>query len=290
MGEGTDGAAAGPTTEPDAGRRNAARRLTALFGAAHPAPAVAVTVLTGLLAVAAGHGLGSGAVVVAAVATGQLGIGWSNDLVDAERDRRVGRADKPLATGAVAERTVRFATAASLVACVVLSVACGWRSALVHLGLGVASGWAYNLGVKRTVWSAVPYAIAFGALPAVVSLALPHPTWPPAWMVATGTLLGVGAHLLNALPDLADDEVTGVHGLPQRLGAGVVRVVAPLVLLAGSAVAVLGPPGPVPLTAAVAGVLCVALAALAVGGRGRVPFIASIAIALVDVVSLVLRA
>lgn len=270
--------------------RNRAAAAVGLLAAAHPAPAVAVTVLTALLALAAGHSPGSGALVVAAVAAGQLGIGWSNDLVDADRDRRVGRADKPVATGAVLERTVRLATAVSLVACVALSLACGWRSALVHLALGVASGWAYNLGLKRTILSAVPYAVAFGALPAVVSLALPSPSWPPAWMVTTGAALGMGAHLLNALPDLADDEATGVRGLPQRLGAGTVRVVAPLVLLAGSAVAVLGPPGPVPLSAAVAGGLCVALAAVAVGGRGRVPFLASIAIALVDVVSLVLRA
>ena len=48
--------------------------------------------------------------------------------------------------------------------------------------------------------------------------------WPPAWMMATGAVLGVGAHLLNALPDLADDDATGVRGLPQRLGAGRVRV------------------------------------------------------------------
>ena len=269
---------------------SATTQVAALVAAAHPAPAVAVTVLTALLAVAAGHSLGSGALVVAAVGTGQLSIGWSNDLIDAGRDRRVGRTDKPVATGAVAAPTVRVATVLALLACVGLSLACGWRAGLVHLGLGVASGWAYNLGLKRTVWSAVPYAVAFGALTAVVSLALPDPAWPPVWMVATGAVLGVGAHLLNALPDLADDEATGVRGLPQRLGAGVVRVVAPLVLLAGSAVAVLGPPGPVPWSAAVAGGLCVVLAAVAVGGRGRVPFFASIGIALVDVVSLVLRA
>ncbi|GAB3076041.1 MULTISPECIES: UbiA family prenyltransferase [unclassified Phycicoccus] len=286
MGEGTDGPAAPSAARP----RPGPHRLLAILAAAHPAPALAVTVLTALLAVAAGHSFGSGLLVVAAVATGQLGIGWSNDLIDADRDRRVGRTDKPVATGAASEAVVRSAIAVSLVACVVLSLACGWRSGSVHLALGVASGWAYNLGLKRTAWSAVPYAVAFGALPAVVSLALPTPSWPPAWMVATGAVLGVGAHLLNALPDLADDAATGVRGLPQRLGAGVVRVVAPLVLLAGSAVAVLGPPGPVPLSAAVAGGLCVALAAVAVGGRGRVPFLASIAIALVDVVSLVLRA
>ena len=44
----------------------------------------------------------------------------------------------------------------ALVACVVLSLACGLRSGAVHLLVGVSSGWAYNLVLKRTVWSAVP--------------------------------------------------------------------------------------------------------------------------------------
>ena len=95
--------------------------------------------------------------MTAAVLTGQLSIGWSNDLVDARRDRAVGRTDKPLAAGAVTERVVRAACAAALAACVVLSLACGWASGLVHLLLGVASGWAYNL------WSQ-----AHRALPAAV--------------------------------------------------------------------------------------------------------------------------
>ena len=47
----------------------------------------------------------------------------------------------------------------------------------VHL-VSVASGWAYNLGLKSTAWSWAPYAVAFGALPAVVSLA-DDPRLPP---------------------------------------------------------------------------------------------------------------
>jgi 4-hydroxybenzoate polyprenyltransferase len=99
----------------------------------------------------------------------------------------------------------------------------------------------------------------------------------------------VGAHLLNALPDLADDHATGVRGLPQRLGAGRVRVLAPLVLLAGSVVATLGPGGPVPVAAWVGLVGCTVLAVVALLGRGRGPFLAAIGIALVDVAVLVLR-
>ena len=114
---------------------------------------------------------------------------------------------------------------------------------------------------------------------------IPH--LPAAWVVLAGALLGVGAHLLNALPDLAGDAATGVQGWPQRLGARRVRWVAPVVLTAASGVAALGAGGGV-----VAGALfaaCLALAGVAVAGRGRVPFGAAVAIAVLDAVSLVLH-
>lgn len=266
------------------------RTVRGLVRACHPGPTLAVTVLTALLAWSAGHTLARGMLVTAAVLAGQLSIGWSNDLVDARRDRAVGRPDKPVAAGEVSESVVRGACGAAVVACVVLSFACGWRAALVHLLLGVAAGWAYNLWLKRSVLSPLPYAVAFAALPAVVTLALPSPAWPPAWVLVTGALLGVGAHLLNALPDLADDEATGVRGLPHRLGARVVRWLAPAVLLAGSVVAAYGPGGGV-LGGAGLGLLvaCAALAVVAVVARGRLPFVAAVLIALANVVVLVVR-
>ncbi len=253
--------------------------------ATHPGPALAVTGLTALLAAGDRTGLATGSLVTAAVFTGQLGIGWSNDVLDEARDRAAGRSDKPVAAGAVSAATVRVAIAGSLVVCVVLSLACGLMSGLVHLLLGVASGWAYNLWFKRMVLSPLPYAVAFGVLPAVVTLAGADPSWPPVWVMAAGALLGVGAHLLNALPDLADDRAAGVLGLPQRLGDRVVRVLAPVILLTASVVCVLGR-GPSPAGWALLAI-CVVLAAAAAVGRGRWPFAAAIGIALADVVLLV---
>jgi 4-hydroxybenzoate polyprenyltransferase len=263
--------------------------LPALLRASHPGPTIAVTALTALLAVAAGHGLRTGLVVTAAVAAGQLTIGWSNDVIDAGRDRQVGREDKPVARGEVSEALVRRMIAAAAGACIVLSLACGPASAAVQLLLVVGSGWAYNLGLKSAAWSGLPYALAFGALPAVVTLALPDPRLPPVWMMAAGALLGVGAHLLNALPDLADDAQTGIHGLPHRLGAGRLRWLAPLVLTLASAVAVFGPVTGTAATVWAAFGLCVVLAVVAMRGRGRVPFAAAVCIAAVDVVSLVVH-
>lgn len=265
------------------------RGLLNLLGASHPGPVLAVTVITVLLAAGLGHDLRSGAVVTAAVAAGQLGIGWSNDLIDATRDRQVGRRDKPLARGDLTGRSVRIAAAAALVAAVALSLACGARSALVHLLLVVGSGLLYNVGLKSTAWSFAPYAVAFGSLPAVVELARPDPALPPVWVVVTGALLGVGSHLLNALPDLAADAATGVSGLPHRLGARRVRLLAPVLLVAASAMTVFGPGAPVPSWAWAVMVGALALGVVAATRHGRVPFVAAVCIAALDVVALALR-
>jgi 4-hydroxybenzoate polyprenyltransferase len=258
-----------------------------LVSAAHPGPAVAVGTLAALLAVDAGLPAGTAVVATAAVFTGHLTLGWANDLVDLPRDRTVRRADKPLTTGRTTTRAVTGALTVAAVACVVLSLALGWRSGVVHLVLGIGSGQAYNLGLKRTALSWLPYAVTFGTLPAVVTLAADVPAWPPWWMTVAGALLGVGAHVVNALPDLADDVRTGVRGLPHRLGEATARPLAAALLVAASVLAAFGPAGPPAVWVWVVLVVVVALAAVALAGRGRGPFRAAMAIALLDVVLLV---
>jgi 4-hydroxybenzoate polyprenyltransferase len=210
------------------------RQVGQLVRACHPEPSVAVTVLAGLLGVATDLGPGQLALLVPAVLSGQLVIGWSNDLLDARRDRAVGRTDKPLATGDLEAALVVRALALAAVACLLLSLLLGWRPGLVHVVLLVGSGLAYNLGLKATVWSWLPYAVAFGSLPAVVTLSAEDAGWPPVWMMLAGAALGVGAHFVNTLPDLADDERTGVRGLPHRLGARPSTVMAMIVLVLAS--------------------------------------------------------
>lgn len=219
--------------------------------------------------------------------TGQLTIGWTNDLIDRGRDSAVGRADKPLATGELSVGRVQVAVAVAVALTVVLSLWCGVVAGLVHLGC-VAAGWAYNLGLKATVWSWTPYAVAFGGIAVFVTLAGPAAALPPAWIPVVAALLGVGAHLVNALPDLADDEATGVRGLPHRLGARLTRLLSVVVLVAASVIVVLAS-GEVRLILRIAALLLVAaLAAVALSTRGRTPFRAAIAIAVVDALLLVL--
>jgi 4-hydroxybenzoate polyprenyltransferase len=251
---------------------------------------VAVTTVTLLLAVGQDLPTSRAVVVTAAVFAGQLTIGWGNDLLDADRDRRVGRVDKPLATGELAPSLVRACLALAGVACVVLSLLVGWRSALVHLGLGVGSGHLYNFRLKSSPWSWVPYAVAFGTLPAVVTLADVPPSWPPVWMMVSAGLLGVAAHFLNTLPDFAADAATGVRGLPHRLGPASTRAVATVLLVVASLTAALGPAGAPGAPAWAALAVVAVLAVVAATGSGKAPFLAAVAIALVDVVLLTLVA
>jgi len=208
----------------------------ALLRASHFPPTIAVVALATGLAALNHRSVPGCAAVAAAVLAGQLSTGWSNDWLDATRDAHVGRTDKPIVSGAVSARTVGTAAIIAVLAAVPLSMLSGWRAATVHL-VALASAWSYNVGLKSTILSPLPYGVSFGLLPAFVTLGPPTGTWPrPGLMVAAG-LLGIGAHFINTLADRSDDARTGVRGLPQRLPPTSVLTVGVL-LLAGCAGAI----------------------------------------------------
>ena len=278
--------AAGPS-------RSAATTARGLLKACHPGPCVTVTGLALAIGWAIGLGVVTLSLLGAAVLTGQLSIGWLNDLHDRADDVAAGRADKPLATGAVSVRAVRLATTLAVAATVPLSFALGWQPGALHM-LTVGSGWAYDLWLKRTVWSWVPYVVAFGSLPAVVVLCLPDGPAPPWWGVVAGALLGLGAHAANALPDIEADRAQGVGGLPARLGPTGSRILAAAALGSATAVLVVAPPGPIGVAGWVAALTTTVLLVLGVGRRwpptSRLPFVLVALVAVVDVALLVGRA
>ena len=263
---------------------------TALIRAAHIEPTIAVTILTALLGLAFGLTPARLALLTAAMFAGQLVVGWSNDLIDAGRDTTVLRADKPLATGEVTRTAVTAAMGVAAAAAVGISATLGWRCAAAHLVLVVGSGLAYNLGLKATRWSWLPYVVAFGSLPVVVSLAAVPPVGPAAWLVAASGTLGAAAHFLNTLPDLDDDAATGIKGLPHRMGRSRSQATAVILLVSASALTVLGPPGPAPALSWAGLLLAAALAVGAFTARGRMPFRYGVAIAAVNVTMVVLAA
>jgi 4-hydroxybenzoate polyprenyltransferase len=200
-------------------------RVRALILASHPGPCLAITAMATVLAAeAAPRGIGP-LLTAPAMLAGQLSVGWSNDAIDAPVDARAGRQDKPIATGVVARRVVAWSAGAALAVDIPLSLALGWRAGGFHL-LAVALAWVYNLGLKRTIISPLPYAIAFGLVPVVVAAMLPGSPEPVDLLVIAGAACGIAAHFANTVGDAVEDELTGVRGLPQRVGPAASTVIA----------------------------------------------------------------
>lgn len=259
------------------------RSLVLLVRASHPEPVLLVTLVATALARSVDARAGW---VLLAFLAGQLCTGWTNDWRDRDRDLAVGRTDKPVA---LPRRVVGAAALAAAVASVPLSLAMGVRAGLWHL-VAVASAAAYNLHLKGTALSFAPYAVSFGLVPSVVTLGVGG--WAPWWATAGGALLGVGAHLANALPDLDDDLATGVRGLPHRLGRRRSEALAAVLLLVATALLALGPGAPgVPAAGALAVAAAVTGTGLGLARRpgSRAAFRAALVVAALDVALLLAR-
>ena len=198
---------------------------------------------------------------------GQASIGWANDYVDAPLDVAAGRRDKPIPTGAVRRGLVGACAAGALIADVPLSLVLGWRAGAAHL-VAVSSAWHYDLSLKRTPASAVPFALSFGLVPVIVATMLPGQPLPRATLVAAGAACGVAAHFANTLPDVTADTLTGVRGLPQRLGPAVSTTVAASFVAIASVLLVVAT-GAAPLALAAASVDVLAAVVVVVRNRDR---------------------
>jgi 4-hydroxybenzoate polyprenyltransferase len=243
------------------------RGVGALALSTHPGPTVAVTLIVVVLAAGVGMEPPRIALLGAAILCNQLSVGLSNDWLDAERDRAVGRTDKPVALGLVSAAVARNAALLLAAASVLFTIPLG-VPAMAAQGVFLAAGWSYNLGLKRTPLSVLPYLVGFGTLPLVVTLSLAEPRGAAWWATAAGASLGVAAHFANVLPDLADDARTGVRGLPHRLGRRASEAITWFALVAAAAFVALGNEAPSPLTiGGFAAVLLIAAAGLLVGRK-----------------------
>jgi 4-hydroxybenzoate polyprenyltransferase len=211
-------------------------KLRGLLKASHFGPTLIVTSISFGFAV---HYWWEGPAYVIAfgVFTGQLVVGWSNDLYDFDDDLRHQRTNKPLVSGLITkqylEKWLRVMVPFSFVANLLGPL--GIRGGLVYM-LGIACGVAYNFYFKFSTLSPLPYAIAFAALPS--SIAISKDVTPPLWMWLGGALLGMAAHFINVLKDMKEDHVSGIKGLPQRLGTRG-SVVAAVVLISVSVLVLL---------------------------------------------------
>jgi 4-hydroxybenzoate polyprenyltransferase len=196
----------------------ARQQLLGLAKATHPFPLIAVVTLTGLIGVTTSEQeteIEKLILVILAMFLSQLTIGWSNDYLDRDTDA-VYQPSKPLASGLV---EAKWLPRLAFLACVG-SLAVGTQLGAVPLLLlviGTASGLAYNVGIKNTDVSWLPYVVAFAVLPPFVWSALDTFRTEFIWLYVVATPLTVAVHLANSLPDAATDEASGRAGIATSL-------------------------------------------------------------------------
>jgi len=253
-----------------------AARARALWALLHPFP-VAMTVLAAMLfAVIAARGappLGPLALLFGSVLLSQVAIASLNDYCDQRLDGAT-KPWKPLPAGLVAP-PVALGLAAVCAPLALLCAAPLGPVALLAATVGTAAGLAYDVWLKGTAWSAVPFLVAFPVLPiwAWSAVAPADPRLLEGYVV--GAPLVLGLHLADTLPDLEGDRAQGVRGLAHRLGPARTRGVLWAAFLATPALlaalaALPGHAAPV-LWAAAGGTLGLVLAALALSRGGPAP-------------------
>ena len=211
-------------------------KIRAYLKAAHFGPTMLITAISFAL----GTQLwweGPAYVIAFTVFLGQLIIGWSNDLYDYQDDLKHNRTNKPLVAGTITPESLRRTTFIFIPIAVIANLIgpLGLKGGSVYL-LGVGCGIAYNFYFKFSPLSPLPYAIALAALPASVYFAVDRT--PPLWVLAGGSLLGVGFHFLNVLKDIEKDQSSSIKGLPQIVGKRASAAIA-LVLISIAIVVVI---------------------------------------------------
>ena len=189
----------------------------------------------------------------------QLGIGAVNDLVDAPRDAGY-KPGKPIPAGLVSKPGAGLVAAGAFLLGLMLAASLGSLVAgLAVLVIGI--GLAYDLRLKGTAWSWLPFAVGIPILPvfgwagATGRLAPMFVVLIPA-AVAGGAALAIG----NSLVDVERDRAAGLSSVAIGLGEGTARRMG-IALLGGIVVAavassfVLGAAVPAIVVVALLGIL-----------------------------------
>src|SRR6266542_1890878 len=164
------------------------------------------------------------ALLAGLLATNQYAAGALNDAIDVERDVDAGRAaDKPIPSGAISRRAVTVLALASGLASLGFALALG-PATLGLAAVGLACAWSYDLWLKGTAASVLPFAIALPLVPLFgygAAGRFPPVLW---WAWPIGALAAV------AVPYL----VAGAIALGSGLAAGDAPVVLVGVVLAAA--------------------------------------------------------
>jgi 4-hydroxybenzoate polyprenyltransferase len=168
----------------------------------------------------------------------QVSISALNEWADADLDTRSGRL-RPIPLGLTSRRAAVALAAVTAVAALLLSPLSGFGlAAFLVVTLGIAAGWGYDLVLKPTPLSFLPFAIGFPLLPVWVGLVAHRSAGSLVAIVIGAVPLAIGIHLADAIPDRDSDRAYGVGTLAVYLGRPVAEIVAAIAVAIGSAVAI----------------------------------------------------
>lgn len=248
----------------------AVARLRGIVRLVHPFPSTLDAVVTGAIAALAGADALRVLHLAASMLAIQAAIGAANDWADAPADA-TSRPSKPIPAGLVSRSSAaRVAMAAGALGVGLAALLGPLPLAIAALGLAV--GLAYDLRLKGTRWSWLPYTAGIPLLPVYAWVGTTGALPPAVGVLALlAVVAGAGLAVANALADLERDAGAGTETVATALGVARARrvgaalqgvaaggAVASVILLGGDAVGVV---------VTVAGALLM-MAGVAVGWRG----------------------
>jgi 4-hydroxybenzoate polyprenyltransferase len=168
----------------------------------------------------------------------QFSISSLNEWADADLDRRAGR-QRPIPLGLVSRNAaLSIAVVCAVGAFLLCVLAALGPIALLLVGIGTACGWAYDLWLKPTPLSFVPFAIAFPLMPFWIGILAGRPLTPLVILFLGGSPLATAIHLADAMPDRDRDRAAGLSTLAVALGKPTAEMAAAGLLLIGAVVSI----------------------------------------------------
>jgi len=168
----------------------------------------------------------------------QFSISALNEWADADLDRRA-RRRRPIPLGLLSRGAALSVAVVCAVGAFLLCVLSDLGPfALLLVGVGTASGWAYDLWLKATPLSFVPFAIGFPLMPFWIGVLAGRPLTSLLILFLGGSPLATAIHLADAIPDRDRDREAGLRTLAVALGRPRAELAAAGLLLIGALVSI----------------------------------------------------
>jgi 4-hydroxybenzoate polyprenyltransferase len=247
------------------------RVLAGVARLVHPFPSALDAAVTLALALLAGALVGRAVLLGASMLLIQFSIGTFNDLLDAPADAIVGRS-KPLVDGRVTARIALRVGVVCGLAGLLLAGFAGAATALVAC-VGYGIGLAYDMRLKASPWSWLPYAAGIPLLPVFAWVGATGDLPGPILVLAgLGALGGTSLAIANSLADAERDALSRTRTVATALGRDRAIRLGGLLGLAVGAVATtsaIALAGWIPGTGVTAAGAATLVAGLALGFAGR---------------------